>query len=378
MTAARAGFWLQATTQKADEVVAFANTLASSPAGRPGVSLGPLHTPATLNGLFQRARGGGDAIVDAHGHLVDRPHSQQREDRYPWLAENPRPATQAEWEAWMLTSLQHQSSAELSGNGSPPSFLMTPSPMLTPAGGAAELHAVLDAAQVALTKVPAGSECWMSVTVDREYVMSVPHLTALLNALLAAKPEAVVFRATHNQLAPVTVAAYLSGLREVVQALAGNAIDVFLPYTGWLGWMAMGWGAWGFSAGWSSGSWADRAPAAGGNQPAVPPNYFYEAQVLRPVRWTVHEDLASRSDYTACSCTDCLTMAGQYDRGLAQRHQLRAVNEAATELVGYVAAGRRIVVQSRIAQAVAYRNALPGMLGDRTEAGFLDAWAAVA
>ncbi|MEJ7786052.1 MAG: hypothetical protein WKF96_14700 [Solirubrobacteraceae bacterium] len=378
MTAARGGFWLQATTQKADEVVAFAATLASSPAGRPGVSLGPLYTPATLNGLFQLARGGGDAILDAHGHLVDRKFSQQRADRYPWLAEDRRPATQAEWETWMLRSLEHQASPALSGNGSAPSFLMTPSPMLTPVGGVSELHAVLDAAQVARTKVPAGSECWMSVTVDREYVTSIPHHTALLNALLATKPEAVIFRATHNQLPPVAVAHYLSGLREVVQALAGNGIDVFLPYTGWLGWMAMGWGAWGFSAGWSNGSWADRAPAAGGNTPVVPPNYFYEAQVLRPVRWAVHQELSTRSDYTACSCPEYLTMGGQYDKDLAQRHQLRAVNEAAAELMAFAAGGRRILVQTRIAEAVAYRNALPGMLGSRADAGFLDAWAAVA
>lgn len=378
MTTARGGFWLQATGQKADEVVAFADTLGGSAAGRPGVSFGPLHAPATLNGLFQQARGRGDAILDAHGHLLDHQHSQRREDRFPWLCEDPRPATQTEWEAWMDASLEHQRSAALSGGGPEPSFVMTPCPMLTPVGGSSELHAVLDAAQVARTTVPAGTECWMSVTVDREYVMSVPHLTTLLNALLAAKPEAVVFRATHTQLAPVTIAAYLSGLREVVQALSANGIPVYLPYTGWLGWMAMGWGAWGFSAGLSSSSWADRAPAGGGNRPAVPPNYFFEAQLLRPVRWAVHEELAQRGDYAACACPECQAMAGQYDQPLVQRHQLRTVNEEAAALTALAPAARRTAVRARIAQAVAYRNGLPGMLSSRTDAGFLDAWAAVA
>ncbi|HEY4280210.1 MAG TPA: hypothetical protein VGM91_18445 [Conexibacter sp.] len=378
MTAARAGFWLQATARGAEEVLAFAGTLAGTPAGRPGVSFGPLYTRATLNDLFQRARVEGNAMVDPHGYLVDKEHSKQRESRYPWLTQDPRPVTQAEWEDWMRASLQHQGSAALQGAGAPPTFLMSPSPVLTPAGGRTELHAVLDAAQVVRADVPAGSECWMSVMVDREYVMSSAHLTPLLNALLAARPEAVVFRATQKELPPVTVASYLSGLREAVEALASNGIDVFLPYSGWLGWMAMGWGAWGFSAGWSSGSWADRALAVGGNRPAVPPNYVFEAQLLRPVRWTVHEELRARDDYVACTCADCQVMDGVYDRDLAQRHQLRAVNAAAAELTAVGVVDRRAIVQARIAAAVAYRDGLPRMLRDRAEAKFLDTWADVA
>ena len=377
MSAARGGFWLQHSSQGAKEAVDYASALAASDAGRPGVSFGPVNAPSTLSKLFQRARADGDAILDAQGHLLDRDHKPRMRERFPWLTQEPRPVTQSEWEAWMLESLKHQRSVELCGDGQTPSFLMTPSPILSPAGGAPELHAVLDAAQAIRATIPADRECWMSVTVERDYLMNTRHLTALLNAVLAVKPQGVVVRAPQTELVPVTIAGYLTGLREVVQTLASNRIDVFLPSTGWLGWMAMGWGAWGFSSGLANTTWVDRAPGFA-RTPAIPPNYYFESQLLRPVRWALHEELAGRGDHDPCTCPECEDMGDQWDAALAKRHQIRMANTAAARLTALPASDRRAVVQTRIARAVDYRDGLPKIVADRADVRFLDVWAEVA
>lgn len=369
----RPGFWFQHSRNNTKEQVALLGDLAKTPAGRPGMSFGPLNAPNTLNPLFAQVRAAGDAILDPHGLLLDRDHTDNRRKHFPWLTQDPRPKSQSEWEAWMHAALDHQNSAALCGTGPPPSFVVTPSPMIQVAQGIGELYAVTDAAAAVRSRQPS-DDCWLGITVERDYLRTEPHLTRLANAVVSNGATGVVLRAEHAETPPVTDSVYLEGLREIVQALVGADLRVFLPYSGWLGWLAMGWGAWGFSSGMPGTSWGDRKPSAI-TMPDEPPEYYFEPQLLRPVRWRVHDDLKIEAGYQACSCDDCQAMALRgYNATLAARHQVRWANYEADSLTGVQASVRRRRVESRLGQAIAFRDSLPRVLRERVAAAFLDRW----
>lgn len=372
----RAGFWLQHASNEAEQLLTFADELGQTPAGRPGVALGPVNVPKALNAHFQRARGAGDAILDPHGQMLDLDPTKRSEKHFPWLALNPRPATQAQWQQWMQQALDHQLSAALRGSASLPSFVMTSSPRMQAASGALELYPVLDAAAAVAAQVLPGTDCWLSASVDRTYLREEPHLTRLANALLATGATGVVFRASHPQLPPVDESRYLHGLREVVQACAENNIRLYLPNTGWLGWLAMGWGAWGFSGGMSATSWVDKVPSPM-RRPELPSLPYFEHQLLRSVPWRVHEQLTSEPGYQSCGCTDCVQMGTNHDLALAKRHQLRHAHEAGTALSGLPPAQREAAVATRLDSAIVFRDGLSNAVAARIDGNFLDRWRAL-
>ncbi len=208
---ARAGFWLQHAANGADELVGYGDNLASQPGGRPGVVMAPVNARSTLNPLFKQARAKGDAVVDPSGHFLDRPHTKRSKRHYPWLA-RVRPGEQSAWEAWMEEAIDHQLDADLRGGGPPPSFLITPSPIIVADAGASELYVILDAAEE--VRVRRQLDSWLGLCVDRAYLRSPPHRTRLCNVVVSTAANGAVFRAFHNQLPPVTDRAYLAGLRE--------------------------------------------------------------------------------------------------------------------------------------------------------------------
>jgi hypothetical protein len=167
--------------------------------------------------------------------------------------------------------------------------------------------------------------------------------------------------------------AYLNGMRDLLQALSANGINVLLPNAGWLGWLAMAWGAFGFSAGMAAGTWADREPGPM-TRPDEPARPYFEPQILRTVRWHVHEELASDSNYQYCTCPDCHAMGGTYHAALAKRHQLRLAHEAAARLAPVAPPLRRAAVAARLDQAIAFRDDLPPATRARADAEFLDRW----
>lgn len=353
--------------------MALATDLAQTPAGRPGVAFGPVNAASVVNGLFQQARQAGDAIFDPHGLFIDRPHTTRSRNHFPWLAQTPRPATQAQWERWMQDALDHQHSQALQGPGPPPSFFITASPILEAARGTLELYTVLDAAVAVRSRQPPGTDCWLGVTVDLAYMREEPHLTRLADALLAAANDGVVFRAEHTRLAPCDDPRYLNGFREIVEALAGNGIRVYLPNSGWLGWLATGWGAWGFSGGMAASTWVDRKPSPM-NRPDDPANPYFEPQLMRTVRWRVHEELVNQASYQPCLCPDCAQMGTTYDSALAKRHQLRLANQESAALTTSPANQRRARVRARLDQAITFRDGLPDSVKARAGGAFLDRW----
>jgi hypothetical protein len=372
----RAGFWLQHASNEASQLVAFADDLAQTPAGRPGVSFGPLNAPATLNRLFEQARLAGDAILDPHGHALDRTPTERARRHFSWLARRPRPATQPQWEQWMQDALDHQNSSALRGAARTPSFVVTASPVIEAAHGTLGLYPVLDAAVAVAARQPAGVDCWIGVSVDRTYLREQPHLTRLANAMLATQATGFVLRASHSQLAPVDDQRYLHGLREVVEACATNGIRVYLPCSGWLGWLAMGWGAWGFSGGMAATTWTDRVPGPM-TRPERPAEPYFEWQLLRTVPWRVHAQLALEPTYQPCTCPDCAVMGTTHDLVLAKRHQLRHANNEAAALIALPAAQRRSGVAARIDRALAFRDGLSRPVQMRVGGEFLDRWRAL-
>ena len=372
----RAGFWLQHASNEARQLVGFADELGQTPSGRPGVAFGPVNVPGTLNPLFEHARLAGDAILDPQGHALDRTHTERAREHFPWLTLNPRPATQTQWEGWMQDALDHQLSPTLRGNAPLPSFVMTPSPVIEAPRGTLELYPVLDAALAVRARQPAGIDCWLSVSVDRTYMREEPHLTVLANTMLAAQVDGFVFRASHSQLAPVDDQRYLAGLREVVQAAATNGIRIYLPSSGWLGWLAMAWGAWGFSGGMAASTWVDRVPGPM-TRPERPAEPYFESQLLRTVPWRVHAQLVNEPSYQPCTCSDCTQMAGTHDASLAKRHQIRDAHQEAAALTGLLPAQRREHVGARLDQAIAFRDGLSTAVQTRAGGEFLDRWRAL-
>ncbi|EID09683.1 hypothetical protein [Mycolicibacterium phlei] len=115
-------FWLEYGSREAQPLVDFADELAATPAGRPGICFGPLSVPTTLERLYRQARLSGAAIIDPHGYLLDRPPPTKRaREHFPWLAQTPRPTTQPEWEQWMQQGIDHQLSPRLCGDEVSPS-----------------------------------------------------------------------------------------------------------------------------------------------------------------------------------------------------------------------------------------------------------------
>lgn len=376
VTTSRPGFWLQHASRETTELLALATQLATTAGGRPGIAFGPLNSPSTLEPAFRQARQAGDAIVDPHGHLLDRVHTARSRNHFSWLALTPRPVTQQDWESWMEDGLAHQTSPGLTRGTLQPSFVVTPSPTIEASRAALELHPVLDAAAAVAARQPAGTDCWLGVAVDRDYMRESIHLTRLANAMLASGAKGFVFRASHSSLAPVEDRRYLAGLREIVEACAANDIRIYLPGSGWLGWLAMGWGAWGFSGGMAAGTWADRVPGPM-TRPQRPSEPFFELQLMRSLRWSVHQQLAADPSYQPCGCSDCITMGGVHDLRRAKRHQIRLANTLGFDLTSVTLVQRRVLVADRIDDAIAFRDGLPPALQTRADAGFLDRWRAL-
>jgi len=370
------GFWLEYGSKGARELVAFGEDLAQTAGGPSGVCFGPLNAPATLEPLYRRARAVGDAIIEPHGYLLDRAPTARSNKYFPWLAQTPRPATRPEWERWMQAALDHQLSARLQGNASSPSFVVTPSPRLEAARGATELNGVLDAAAAVRNRVPANHSCWLGVTVDRAYLREPQHLIRLLNAVVQTDADGVVFRAQHTQLPPVDDQLYLAGLREVVEACVMNNIQIFLPSSGWLGWLAMGWGAWGFSGGMAAGSWVDRLPTPM-TQPQRPPLPYFEPQLVRHVQWRIHQQLVNEFQYQPCACPECAQMGTVHDLPLAKRHQLRHAAEESAALTAVPVAQRRRLVADRLDEAIAFRDSLSAHNTARIDTRHLERWRAL-
>lgn len=362
------GFWLQHANREAPELVAFADDLERTEGERPGVLMAPVNASVTVNALYQRARAAGPVILDPHGHLLDRKHTKRASDHFPWLTQTPRPDDQTAWENWMRQGLRHQ--LDRSGVAAP-TVVVTPSPIVTAAAGQDELYAVLDAAQAVQAEI--AEPCWLGVNIDRTYLRDPTHVTRLTNTLVNIAPAGVVVRAFHNELPPVSDRAYLAGLRELVQALATNGTRVLLPNAGWLGWLAMAWGAWGFSGGMAAGSWGDREPGPM-TSPDEPSRPIFEPQLLRSVRWRVHESLVGTPGYQQCDCPECIAMTGTHDLALAKRHQLRHAHRAAMTLAQATPRLRAGAVAARLDQAIAFRDRLPRVVRDRADAGFLDRW----
>lgn len=167
---------------------------------------------------------------------------------------------------------------------------------------------------------------------------------------------------------------YLEGLREVTYAAYAGGIDLMLPHAGWLGWLAMTWGAWGFSGGLAGNSWGDREHGLPMTSPDEPSNPYFEPQLLKTVKWRVHEELKAAEDYEVCACPECTAMGDAYDSNAAKRHQIWWANEEATRLVGLDRDGRATAVGGRLDAAIEFRDRLSAGLQDRVQASFLDVW----
>jgi hypothetical protein len=366
------GFWLQYASQNAESLVGLSDTLATD-GYRPGVVFTPVGAPARLARLYGEARARGEVFMDPSGFLLDREPRPQRAANFPWLDPSfGRPQVIAEWVEWMEASLRHQLANDLLDGAAEPTIIVTPSPQLTASTGNAELYAIIDAATAGRDSIADDRECWLGISVDRDYLRNDARLTELADAVVTAGFPGVVFRCFQTELTPISDGRLLNGLRELVEGCAGGGVEIFLPNAGWMGWLAGAWGATGYSGGLSKGSWFDRMPTPMRN-PGRRESIF-EPQLMRHVQWTVHEQLADEDGYQECECASCAAMAGGYDAHEAKVHQVRVAHTWSNELRGLNAIGRRRAIRTQIDQAIDFRNDLPRALRNRADAGFLDVW----
>jgi hypothetical protein len=340
---------------------------------RPGVIFAPVGGPRTLRELYGRARARGEAFLDPSGHLIDRPSSTRRAENFPWLdALYGRPTDVARWRDWMQISLGHQLSADLIGGSDEPSIVVTPSPLLTAATGAAELYTILDAANATRDEYDGLPALWLGLDIDRDFLRNPARLTEFANAVVTSGYPGVVLRCFQLELPPITDRRLIEGLRELVEGCAATDIGIALPGSGWLGWLASAWGATAWSGGISKSSWVNRIPTPM-NNPGRRATIF-EPQLLRHVQWDVHEELASTAEYKHCVCRSCQTMAGIHDAHEANIHQIRVAHVWSNETRGLNAHALRRRTREHVDEAIDFRDGLPLALRTRVEAGFLNTW----
>jgi hypothetical protein len=158
-----------------------------------------------------------------------------------------------------------------------------------------------------------------------------------------------------------------------VEACSINGIRIYLPNSGWLGWLAMGWGGWGFSAGMAGTSWVDRIPTPM-TKPEIPSLPYFERQLMRAVPWRVHEQLVHEAGYQQCGCADCKAMGGEHDLLAAKRHQLRYANASAASMAPLGASERRALAATQLDGALQFAETLSAPVAARVDIGFLERW----
>jgi hypothetical protein len=370
------GFWLQHTYTGAHDVVDVADELENDTGMRPGVVLVPVNAESTLKKLYIEARKGGSVFLDASGWWIDREPKKLNKKSYTWLdAATTRPASVGDWEHWMQQSLDHQMSAALRGNAAAPEIRDEPTPYQQAQQGHAELYDLVDAAKNVTAGATTTPQAWLGVSVDRDFLRQPSHLTVLLNMIVSTPFKGIVFRGFHNQIPPISDARLLEGVRELVNACYDAGKAVFLPNSGWVGWLSMAWGAHGFSGGLSKSSWYDRWPAPMSNPPKT--ESIFERMLLRHVKVADHAALAMEPGYQACTCPPCTAMAGTYDADRAKRHQIWAAQYESQSLAPLDRSGRHAHIKARVDDAITFRDGLPVSLKSRVAADFLDTWEAL-
>lgn len=372
MVAIESGFWLQYASQNADDLVALVDDLAAV-GYRPGVVFTPVGNPARLKQHYRRVRDHGDAFLDPSGFLLDRDSRPQRAANYPWLDPTyGRPGNLADWTRWMEMSLEHQLSDSFLDGADEPAIVVTPSPQLTASTGTGELYTIIDAASAARDSAAGRNECWLGVAVDRDYLRNDARLTEMADAVVTADFAGVVFRCFQTELSPISDRRLLEGLRELVEGCAGADVQIFLPNSGWIGWLAGAWGALGHSGGLSKGSWFDRIPTPMRNPGRR--DSIFEPQLLRHTTWILHEQLIDEDGYEECTCDSCANMAGDFNANEARVHQIRVAHAWSSELRPLNVVGRRRAIRERVDSAIDFRDDLPRTLRERADARFLDTW----
>jgi hypothetical protein len=365
------GFWLQYASQNADDLVGLADELAAD-GYRPGVVFAPVGNPTRLTRLYGEASKG-EAFLDPSGFLLDRGTAPQRAGNFPWLDSSyGRPNDLAGWTTWMETSLAHQFSAVHLDGADEPTILVTPSPQLMASTGTAELYTIIDAATAARDSTADRRECWLGVVLDRDYLRNEARLTELADAVVTADFPGVVVRCFQTELTPISDRRLLDGLRELVEGCAGAEIEIFLPNSGWVGWLAGAWGGTGYSGGLSKGSWFDRMPTPMRNPGRR--DSIFERQLLRHVPLTLHAQLTDEDSYEDCPCVSCANMAPGFDAVEAKVHQIRVAHAWSDTHRRTNTIGQRRAIRAQIDTAIDFRDALPRPLRDRADAGFLDTW----
>ena len=396
------GFWLQLSANHREEVLSLRSEWERSPANVPGVVLAPV---TTHERLVEAARVCQDQRVymDPCGYLLDREPTARARRHFPWLARAPaegehdqsssgddgepsdgddesndeprsqaRPQSHDEWSRWMRHSIDHDVALFAEANREP-SVVVSPCPMIesmvseSDIDSVCEAYAVLEAEYESL--IP-------SFCVGAEFTRTEEGVTRLANALIRLGPPAVLLRCFQSQLPPIADRLYLEGLSEIVQACAADGIEVLLPNSGWVGWLAQSWGDVHYSCGATQSSWFDRVPTPMNAPPQI--DRIHDLQLMTRREYDLGPSLEEIPGYDACDCRSCEEMAGVFDKALARVHQLRAVRAEDLALDGVHGPTRRLLIKGRLADASQLWQRLPAPLRADIDGGHLALWAELA
>ena len=393
------GFWLQLSTTHRDEVMTLRHEWAQSDEGAPGVVLAPVTTRAKLVETVLACEDE-RVFLDPCGYLFDRAPTVRSRRYFRWLvgpggdageddpeddpddevaelweadgdesAHFQRPETIDEWVAWMRASIEHDVGLFESA-GRKPSLLVSPCPLIESMVAGHELTSVANAFRQLESEYPnlAPSFC-----VGPEFTRTEAGVTRLANTLVGLEPSAVLLRCFQTKLPPIGDRQYLKGLREVVGACASNGIDVLLPNSGWVGWLAMAWGAHAYSGGATQSSWYDRVPTAMNQPPRV--DRIHDGPLITRREFDLGPHLEAVDGYEPCDCASCKEMDGIFSDPLARTHQMR-VARSESLAVGDLQEprARRLLIKGRLAEADQLWHSLPAHLRQSIDGGHLGLW----
>ncbi len=199
-------------------------------------------------------------------------------------------------------------------------------------GGDQELHATVDFATRASTdQFAQGRTLLMGLEATAAIFADKSSRDAMIDEVVEADVKLSVYlRMTID--APESRRPYgetdaLVGLREAVEALAANGINVVLPQMGLCGWLFLPFGARSFGAGPRSSMDRNLRPVAGGRGGggAAPLHWYFVPDLLGPVLAEELPGLAAEG-VTSCSCPYCTATPPRggpaFDARAAELHYL--------------------------------------------------------
>lgn len=259
----------------------------------------------------------------------------------PWVGRKP-PTKRAEWDKMIREALEEQRT-NLSVDA-----LTTPGADFSPAGYPTGFERQTEGVRRVWSNRPTTDPAWFAHFSLHDDWLKDDNLRRFALNLLTDLPDpiGIALQIRFSRRDRSADKGTLTGLREMITALADDNRRVLLVKAGGLGWLSLAWGAWGFTAGRSQGSWIDsreKISRRKGQRTPPPLERYFEPQLLHHVLYKDHHLLSSQAGFEQCPCKFCNGM-GTWNGKQAVQHDLYALSEITQRASGADRTARREAV----------------------------------